>query len=362
MLFPGQAAQPASRTGTPSKSDFATEAEAIRVLLRRAVATLDLVKAASTENLVAARDALAAGANPNYVNGRGQSALSFALYRGDIPMLDLLLKPPVPALPVPRPTAQAASGRAAARIAASVPASAAAPAIAVNPQTILAALKSYISTEGLAYALALPGLDVPKANLDELLGAAVKEGNPRKVELLFPRDPKLDANRWILEAARTTAGTLTMLLKYGGDPNHRGGFPGETDERDLTPLIVRVWKAGCTAQAVNSLLAAGADPNHKTSEGRAALHFATGECLLALLAAKPDIEIRDDYNNTPLLKRAGAMSEFEPFVRADIQALLNAGANPAAVNKGGQSVRDVMRAYQPSRLNLLEGQPRNARP
>ena len=56
------------------------------------------------------------------------------------------------------------------------------------------------------------------------------------------------------------------------------------------------------------------------------------------------------------------MSEFEPFVRADIQALLNAGANPAAVNKGGQSVRDVMRAYQPSRLNLLEGQPRNARP
>ena len=99
MLFPGQAAQPASRTGTPSKSDFATEAEAIRVLLRRAVATRDLVKAASTENLVAARDALAAGANPNYVNGRGQSALSFALYRGDIPMLDLLLKPPVPALP-----------------------------------------------------------------------------------------------------------------------------------------------------------------------------------------------------------------------------------------------------------------------
>ena len=98
------------------------------------------------------------------------------------------------------------------------------------------------------------------------------------------------------------------------------------------------------------------------SSDLAALHFATGECLLALLAAKPDIEIRDDYNNTPLLKRAGAMSEFEPFVRADIQALLNAGANPAAVNKGGQSVRDVMRAYQPSRLNLLEGQPRNARP
>lgn len=136
----------------------------------------------------------------------------------------------------------------------------------------------------------------------------------------------------LLTAARDGSVQIVEdLLRAGADPNSRndGGF---------TALMYAA--AFSTPETVNALIRGGADTEARTLDGLNALLYAfvarsEGRSLpnlLALLAGGANVEARSDTGRTLLMSvaRYGTPEE--------VEALLDAGANPGAQDNTGKSV------------------------
>ena len=105
--------------------------------------------------------------------------------------------------------------------------------------------------------------------------------------------------------------------------------PG-VDEYGRTPLHYAA--ADGLVDQVTQLLSAGADANVQDDDGWTPLHFAaqanSASVTKSLLSSGAQTELKDSYGNTPLFRAVFAYQSDGAVIRL----LLNAGANPNAVN------------------------------
>lgn len=189
-----------------------------------------------------------------------------------------------------------------------------------------------------------------------LMIAAVR-GDIDLVKDLISRDVKIDevskkggctALMWALsfEEAEISA----QLLAAGADPQL-------ADDAGRTPLMVAA-KSGLLS-SVEALITAGADVNHAQTAGqneigRRALSLATSKeqnapVLEYLLANGAEVDAVDEHGKTALM--AAAFSGHA----ANVQALLNAGADPNHTsNSGGTALRNAKIFKHSVVIELLE--------
>ncbi|MGE3809639.1 MAG: ankyrin repeat domain-containing protein, partial [Gemmataceae bacterium] len=141
---------------------------------------------------------------------------------------------------------------------------------------------------------------------------------------------RVGPGRWVLHAELSQ-----LLTRHGADVNYASN-----------PWATWIWRA-CTGNHhqqddpdyVRALIAHGADVNDRHWWGRAALHFACKagfvRTVRVLLEAGADPNLRDEAGETPLFHVGKASPRVDR--RPLIAALLDAGANPQAVNRKGKS-------------------------
>jgi len=175
----------------------------------------------------------------------------------------------------------------------------------------------------------LLGLD--RMEWQQLLIEAIEYGSVAEARILMALAPaQFEAARFLrgLIVRAADAGHMPMLqylLAWGANPNDRT-WSG------TTPLHAAARNGHL--DAVQFLLASGADINLVDDEGRTPLHVAVvgatpgnEHVVWALLEARAGVNIADIHGNTPLHAAAESGSNTQI-----VQMLLEAGADPAAVN------------------------------
>lgn len=146
---------------------------------------------------------------------------------------------------------------------------------------------------------------------------------------------------------------LSLLLAHGADPNGR-------DRWGSTPLKMACAFSGGSRslryqRCAEVLIEAGADVNALDSDGRSCMHWAAGDEAIAklLIAAGADVNARDNKRNTPL--HHACMLRFYDrnlVLRNGVSVLLDAGADPNAINDDGLTVEDLARMER--RTDILD--------
>ena len=195
------------------------------------------------------------------------------------------------------------------------------------------------------------------------LGHAAREGDPWIVELLLARGAKLEARSYtettpLWEAACAgNVEAVQVLLDAGADANARSAS-------GQTPLVTAVYGPGRQVGAasaeernrlrlwflhiVEALLKAGADVNLGDDRGFNALWACISEghpdLLALILGAGADLNHRDEAGEPVLcflVKRQQLRKLNEANMARLARTLLNAGADPDARNRAGETAREL---------------------
>lgn len=166
------------------------------------------------------------------------------------------------------------------------------------------------------------------------LYSSVLGGHLETTELLLKHDadPSIAARRGVTslhEAVNIDEQMVRLLLRYRA-PVNSAGLSGST------PLM---WAVEADRpNLIPILISAGASVNAATTDGWTPLLTAVQECptaLWTLLKAGADPNLASSEGYTPLMRAAG-------HGQADIVSmLLDAGADPHAVDRGGLTARDM---------------------
>jgi cytohesin len=214
-------------------------------------------------------------------------------------------------------------------------------------------------------ALLANGADVnAKGSSSSLLHLALNY--PAMLKLILAHKPDLEVSESTgltpLQQAvygGASLDSVQLLLAAGANPNapfnatqrliqvesRRPGFGGsrQVDTKGSSPLVIAVFKD--RSDLVEALLKHGAEPNGKFN-GDTALHYAIEKQSLpmvnAILAFRPNTELRDAQDNTPLL-RAVLMRESKIC-----EALIKTGADVNATTQyeSGRSALHIAVARQ----------------
>ncbi len=156
------------------------------------------------------------------------------------------------------------------------------------------------------------------------------------VDLLLEQSPPLDARSsdgWtalmMASGARGEAESVRRLLARGANVDYRNKW-GQT--------ALHLAAVAGSADKVRLLLEAGAQVNDRDNDGRTPIVIASANeaelaVLDALIAAGADVNIPDNDGLTPLMRAAD---------RGDVErvlVLLNAGADPRAVDNTGRTAK-----------------------
>lgn len=196
--------------------------------------------------------------------------------------------------------------------------------------------------------LARRGVDVSARASDgttALLTAAPVEEPSELVQVLLELGAQTEA--------RDASGRTPLLIAAaeGNRPDvialAKASDVNATDRDGNTALMLAVYKAEA-AEAVETLIAAGANVNAANAEGRTVLMCAADggspDVVRQVLAAGAEVGARDDLGRTALMWGAhGRAAPTHAAHRAILEALLNAGADPSAVDREDRSAADYAR-------------------
>ena len=268
-----------------------------------------------------------------------------------------------------------------------------------NNQTPLHLAARYSDAPAVVEALVAAGADVAARHISfgtPLHISAGSNQNPAVSEALIAAGADVGARRLNRDTPlhRAVIGNnpavIDTLLAAGADvsarsiwgytPLHQAAFSSDPavirallaaranvaarDDDGYTPLHYAARGRSSTVAEVTAILvAAGANPEARTTSGMTPLHsaaitFDAASAIESLLAADANLEARDADGNTPLhlasawihpdYQRRGSdwwsqsqYRDFEPHAGLAIEALLEAGANPAIRNVDGQTPWDL---------------------
>lgn len=192
------------------------------------------------------------------------------------------------------------------------------------------------------------------------LSMAASEGHPEIVELLLDAGAQPESDLSIHAAAgEGEISIVELLVRKGLDPNERddhGRTPLMTAAAEGKREVVRYLldqdakinarsNDGMTAilfaaaegksEVIRLLLENGADPDALTNDGKTALHLAAGEgkdaVVRLLVNGKADLDVKDNNGRTPL-HYAGAEDK-----KSTVRLLLRLGADPNVVDNAGNT-------------------------
>ena len=315
---------------------------------------------------------LRAGADPSGEDGRGRSALWWAVNRGHEEIVEMLLDP----------DAHLAEEESAKRLLTIAVSRGQADILEllldeggdefVENNLNFTALVQAVRREGLETAvLLIEAGAVVDAQADEGKGntalmAASSEGHVEAVRMLLDAgaDPNLrkgdGATALIMAVSGGNVEIVRMLLDAGADLNV------QNNEGDTALILAAGRYDDARVPMVKLLLGAGADPNLENNEGATALSLATGkgdlELVRLLLAAGADPNVQDGNGDAALMVAVQAIrsrynawtepSESGEDFHGVVLALLGDGADPNTKNSDGFT--PFMKAVEQDELDFTK--------